>query len=320
MNHIGSLIKEFRNRLSISQKTLAEDICSEKFIYLIEKGDRTPSAEMTKLIGNRLGVDLFDYFQYLDCKNPIEVREYMSKIILNRQKGNYKLVNEMLEKAILLPDFKQKPWCYEIDINRIFYMSFVEHRYEEAIEEVELLISRMDPKYHSDVYMANIYTLLSKTYLLNNDLENSKKALVLAQDAIQNKEHNSKYAFCIIGVRISAITLHYLSGEYKETIEEGMKLLEYHSENSACERIFYSYFFLAFAYYKLGNIEQALNWFKKGIFMVLIKDRPYDVYYISGLEVFQEMLNREDLDICSVNEFKLKYGNPEEYKEQNMRF
>lgn len=320
MNHIGNLIREYRNRLEISQKTLAEDICSEKFIYLIEKGSRTPSAEMTKLIGNRLGVDLFDYFQYLDCKDPIEVRECMSKIILNRQKGNYKVVKEIIEEAILLPDFKQKPWCYEIDMNRIFYMSFVEHRYEEAIEEVELLISGIDPKYHSDVYMANIYNLLSKTYLLNNDLVNAKETLILAQDAIRNKEHYAKYAFCIIGVRISAITIHYLSGEYEQAIEEGMALLEYHSENSACERVFYSFFFLAFSYYKLGNIEQALGWFKKGIFMVLIKDRPFDVFYISGQDAFQELLNREDLDICLVNEFKLKYGNPEEYKQHNMKF
>lgn len=75
MNHIGNVIKEYRSLIGMSRNDIAKNICTEKYVYLIEKGQRTPSADMTRLLGDNLGIDLFEYYQYLDCINPIEVRE-----------------------------------------------------------------------------------------------------------------------------------------------------------------------------------------------------------------------------------------------------
>lgn len=41
MNYIGNVIKEFRDRKQISRKMLSENVCTEKYVYLIEKGERT---------------------------------------------------------------------------------------------------------------------------------------------------------------------------------------------------------------------------------------------------------------------------------------
>lgn len=66
MNYIGSIIRDSRNRLRMSRKELAENICSEKYLYLIEKGDRTPSSEITRLLGDKVGVDIFKYYAVYD--------------------------------------------------------------------------------------------------------------------------------------------------------------------------------------------------------------------------------------------------------------
>lgn len=52
VNWIGKVIKEHRDIVGMSRKTLSEDICTEKYIYLIEKGKRTPSANVIKLLGD----------------------------------------------------------------------------------------------------------------------------------------------------------------------------------------------------------------------------------------------------------------------------
>ncbi len=87
MNCIGSVIKEYRKRKKISRKSLADGLCSEKYIYLIEKGERTPSAEMSALLGDKLGIDLFEYYEYVDCIDPIDVNQAI-KLFTRYRNGN----------------------------------------------------------------------------------------------------------------------------------------------------------------------------------------------------------------------------------------
>jgi DNA-binding XRE family transcriptional regulator len=47
MNRIGNVIKEFRCKFDMSRKELSANICSEKYVYLIEKGERSPSTDIT---------------------------------------------------------------------------------------------------------------------------------------------------------------------------------------------------------------------------------------------------------------------------------
>lgn len=75
MGHIGTIIEKYRQALNMSRKELSENICSEKHIYLIEKGQRSPSTNMLKLLGDRLGVDFFEFLPYLDCNEPLVIRD-----------------------------------------------------------------------------------------------------------------------------------------------------------------------------------------------------------------------------------------------------
>lgn len=66
---IGNIIEEQRVSLGMSRKELSEGICTQKYVYLIEKNERNPSAYILNSFSDRLGLDLFDYYQYLNYDN-----------------------------------------------------------------------------------------------------------------------------------------------------------------------------------------------------------------------------------------------------------
>lgn len=307
MNFIGSVIKIHRERIGISRRQLSDNMCSEKYIYLIETGARTPSAEMTKLIGNRLGIDLFDYFEYLDCENPVEVHNAMSESIRYRQRGDFVTACNIIDQVSCLSDFKQKPWCYEVEINKANHLTFIERKYEDSIKIVLQLIDKMESRYKTDLYMSNVYVLLTTNYMLTGRLVEAKATIQLAEKLIYHKEPNLRYSVHIVSVKISSMIVKYELGKYEEVIAAAEDLLEYNSCYSSCERLFYGYFYLAFANYKLNRMEKVLPWFKKGIYALIIKDRPLDVYYLIEEPLFKALLECGQIGTEIVGDFTQKY-------------
>ena len=43
LSRIGSIIKNIRVGKHITAQVLSEDVCSENYVYLVEKGSRVPS-------------------------------------------------------------------------------------------------------------------------------------------------------------------------------------------------------------------------------------------------------------------------------------
>jgi transcriptional regulator with XRE-family HTH domain len=116
MNHIGKIIKEYRCMMNMTRKDLAKNICTENYIYLIEKGKRSPSSDMLILLGDRLGVDMSQYHKFLDCLNPIKVYEIIQKLATCQRNTDFYAVQKIVQAAMKLPDFKHKPWAYIIAI------------------------------------------------------------------------------------------------------------------------------------------------------------------------------------------------------------
>ena len=85
---IGEIIKEQRNLINMSRETLAEGVCTEKYVYLIEKNERNPSAYILDDFSEKLGIDLFEYYQYLNFKNKSLVVEYKKQFDRYMQIGD----------------------------------------------------------------------------------------------------------------------------------------------------------------------------------------------------------------------------------------
>lgn len=308
MNYIGHVIEKYRYKMGISRKELAENICTEKYVYLIEKGKRSPSADMVNLLGDKLGIDLFDYYQYLDCINPIDVRDNINKFNMYRAKSDFSKIKEVTDSALRLPDFHSKPWIYEVEFNKISYMVFSEQRYDESIIELENFINNIEPRYSNSTIVANAYVLISSCYQLTGDLLRAKDVISSAYEIIKNKNKNEKYEQVIISIKISSITMHYLLNELNEVIDEGIELLEYQYKVNSYERAHYTFFYLGFAYYKLELYDEAFKYFKKGFYLLMIDYKPMEVYYISMQDLFDTLLNHSGISQEMICEFKNKYN------------
>lgn len=308
MNYIGNIIKELRCELGISRKDLSENICTEKYVYLIEKGERTPSTEMVKLLGDRLGVDLFDYFQYLDCKNPVAVRKFIKLFEMYRRKSDYAAMKKVTDAAFELPDFHHKPWSFEIELNNLSIIAFIENKYEEVILNINKVLEEMEPKYSDGIYVANFYILLSTCYQIKEDLANARLAVLSAYEIVRGILKVEKYEQVITTVRINFMTMHYLYDEFDEAITIGNELLEFQSKLNSYEMIHYTYLFLAFSYYKIGAFNESFEFFKKGIYSLMFSYKPMDVYYLTTQDIFDELANDNRIDQMLVSEFKKRYN------------
>lgn len=308
MSYIGCVIERYRCKLQMSRKELSENICTEKYVYLIEKGKRSPSVDVVSLFGDKLGVDLFDYYQYLGCEDSIAVREKVNEFNMYREKSNFIKLKEVTDIAYNLPDFHCKPWIYQIELNKILYMVFVEQRYDESIIELNNFLNHIEAKYFKSVFMANAYILLSSCYQLTGDLLRAKSAVESAYEIVCNKNENERCVQVIITVRISSMTMKYLFSEFHEVINEGRELLNYQYKFNSYERIFYTFFYLSFAHYKIGEHDKAIECFKKGLYLLMINFKPMDAYYISMQDLFYVLLNDRSMNKEMIHEFKSKYN------------
>lgn len=307
MSHIGNVIKVHRNKLGMSRKDLSDNICSQKYIYLIEKGERTPSVNMLTMISDRLGIDLFDYYQYLDCINPIKVYEVLKKFRICQRESDFDTLKNIVDEAKKLPDFYHKPWIYELEVNRLAYMVFKEEKYEEVINSINHILQKTDKKYLNNIYGSNLYSLLSTCYQIIGDLVNAEYAVLLAYDIVRNKYKIEKYSHYIVTVRLNLLTLYYLSGKLDKAIQEGNELVQYQNRINSYGRISITYSFLAFSYYKIGDYDDAFSYFEKALYLLLIKYKTTDAYYIVMQDVFNIMAKDDRINWETICKFKGKY-------------
>ena len=308
MNNIGNVIMKFRSITGMSRKELSDGICSEKYIYMIEKGERTPSAGLARRLGDKMGVDLFIYYEYLDCEDPISVHSIIKKFNKYRRENSLKLLDEVTKEAMRLPDFKKKPWLYEIEFN--YYMKKVlsDGDFLNSICKIQEIINNLEQDNSNYICIINFYVLLSTCYQMALDLENAKKTIIVANEKISGLENITRYEQVFTSVKISKIIMHYQTGELDCVIEEGLNLNKYEIETCCHERSHYTQFYLAFAFYQSGLEEKGIEYFINALCVLLIRYKPEDMYYITKCEAFRVIINDKRIPKDLTKLIKIKYS------------
>ncbi len=307
MKHIGNVIKKCRNRVGLSRKDLSSNICCEKYLYMIEKGKRTPSAAVINLLGDKLGVDLFEYYGYLECEEPIKVKEIMDAFNKYRRENELDLLEDANKKAILLSDFKKEPWKCELELNRLSIKALRDMEFREVIGPVQELIEEMEQNKSNNMCLINLYILLSTCFQMDRNMEKSKNIIDLASAALLNKEKIRKYSQLVITLSINKMTFYYLTGENDKVIEEGMKQQKYENDICCHALSHHTLFYLAFANYQKGLEEVGVDWFMKALYAMLVRKRAADMYYLSSYEMFNVILHDKRIPEELVTKIKETY-------------
>ncbi|WP_394525690.1 helix-turn-helix domain-containing protein [Lacrimispora sp. JR3] len=307
MTHIGIVIRNFREKMGLSRIELAQQICSEKYLYLIETGKRSPSSHILYLFGEKLHEDLFIYYRYLDCKDPISVCQFISKFNLCRQKGDYITLKEFNAKAKDLADFKKDPWKIQIFMNEISIQIFLERKYENCIEKISKYLSNTSSYPEKSKTKTRLYILLSICYTMIGNSTKAHEATMEAASLLpessviyQDQTH--------IAAHINLLTSYYLIKNYEDACRKGTSLIRYMSDFGFYDRLLIPYFFTAFAYYHISDFENAFFYFTKGIHFSLANFNPLDVYDVSVQDMFFLMLHDSRMNAALVKEFLEEYG------------
>lgn len=147
MSHIGIIIKELRRIKNLSRTELAEGICTEKYIYLIEKGERTPSSELLILLGRRLGEDLLAQFKFSNCDDPVTISKMQYELSQHILKQEYTQGLQITKAAEQYSDNANVPWKHMLKANRILCQMQKDKDFEKAISEVQLAFLTMEKRF-----------------------------------------------------------------------------------------------------------------------------------------------------------------------------
>lgn len=300
-------MKELRELKKITRGDLAKDICSEKYLYMIEKGSRNPSTQIVRYISDKIGIDLFGYYEYLDCDNPIQVCEIMSQINIYRGENNLEELKRITASAKKISDFSNTPWKYELKINELIYDILKEGEYEKSIIEINNTLSHLKSNYPNDAMIIHFSTLLSIIYQLQGNFPDALKVLNSVAPYTLNKNGISKYVHLYISFRISLHILNYQLNQFDEAMFIANELIGYQKERGHYERMHISLFYLSFCFYKCNMLGKCIETFTDALSIISVFYRPMDISVISYDPVFFEILNNPLLPEWLVKKTKDTY-------------
>lgn len=290
MAWIGQVIQYHRDKQSLSRKDLTQGICSEKYLYMIEKGERTPSSEVTNLFNARLAVNLFKYYEFLDCQDPVLVSHAIEKFNVYRRTSDFMHLREYTNRIEKEPDFQKIPHSYEIKVNKLIGKMFLDGKYQEVIEDANKLIAEIDEKYQEEEFMANLLIIQSTALQYCHRITEAREILDKVIKIVCNKEGVPRYHQVMATSRLNRMTLAYLEEDYQSMIEHGEWLLEFSKRTNSYKQTSYTYYYLSLGHWGLGQKEQMVFWLESCLNDLLIQHSPYVVYFITTFGSFSEMI------------------------------
>lgn len=313
MTWIGKVIQHYREEQALTRKEITEGICSEKYLYMIERGERTPSSELMHLFNTRLGVNLFKYYEYLDCKDPVLVSEAIEKFNTCLRTSNFMELREFSQQMAEEADFQKPPYIYEIEVNKLTNKMFLDGKYEEVIEDINKLISKIDKKYHKEVFMANLLIIQSTALQYCHRIKEASDIIDEVIQIVCEKERIPRYHQVMATSRLNRMTLAYLEKDYKLMIKHGKWLLDFSTRTNSYQQISYTYFYLSMGYWGLGQISEMTFWLESSLYHLLVQDNPFLVKFMLTFGDFSNMIKHSKIQDNIRKKLKLSYPELSEF-------
>ncbi|GLI86151.1 transcriptional regulator [Rossellomorea marisflavi] len=138
LSEIGKKISELRGEMNLTQGELAEGICTQASISLIEKGELDPNASSLYQIAKKLGVDV-NYFFHIGSTPRLD---YITEV--EKQVRKLRILNEFEEMMNIVSIEEKNPLFYNDPKNLQFlywhksiYYSEVKNDHEQAVSIIE---------------------------------------------------------------------------------------------------------------------------------------------------------------------------------------
>ena len=293
--HFGILLQELRKKYNMSRDKLAQNICTPKQIYRIEKGISEPSIYILHQLSKKFNLDLNEYYRMHFTTNTISGLIGINSINAALICGDMNLLRSLIENYENHKDFKKGENLQHIYYGKALCSALLDNNYSMSLEYCYKGILIEYPSFTIENISDNIYsnvgiTLLnciSQNLFAMNDYNNGIKVLkgllaVLEASALNNSFpflHSSEFSKKIYQVALCNMGYHlYDQGQIEQSliyIEKGItyslkeynfrhlpdllfmkfKIL-YHEERYVEAREYYNY---TFSLYKILNNTTELT-------------------------------------------------------------
>lgn len=263
MNRLGSVIRHYRDLHGISRFELANGICSEKFIYLVETEKRSPSSIITEQLGERLGINLFDYVPYLSCKEPVKVKQYSDAMKQAVKKIELDKLQKLIHDARKIPDYHEFPWSYEVEFYHLIDRLHGKENPRKVLSRLDQMISKEEFSHLSQSMRGRFLLLMSVVSYKCGKSEQSLQYLNLVWGIVAFQKNNMGFMELIIATGLMYMLIYIHQGKYQKALEHGLEVYEYQTEQEVVTWLSFSLRGIAHCYEKIDDQECALQWNKR---------------------------------------------------------
>lgn len=293
--HFGYLLKELRTKYKMSREKLAQNICTPKQIYRIEKGESEPSIYLLHQLSIKFNLDLNEYYKMHFTSNTLVGLEGAKSISDAIHIGDLPLLNSLVLKYEKLKDFKKGENLQLIYYGKALCSALLNNDYNASLDYCIKGLCLECPAFTINVISKNMYSnigisllnCISQNYFALEQYHDGMKVLSEILTLLETFVVNSPYPMfkaSLFSQRIYQVILHNLGihllehGETKKAliyVEKGIDFsvkvynLEYlpnllllkfkilYSEQEYKEaREYYNHII---SLYKLTNQEAALS-------------------------------------------------------------
>lgn len=245
----GDVLKQIRRKRGLSQTALAEGICTQATISLMEKQDRLPKMDILTAICERLNIQPDRIIE----KEVSGINDTFNQIIDALTDQEFDKAKKSIDKIRvkdLNSDFDKQHYYYLLGMVQI-----KDGNIDDAIFNFELVLTQFATT-SANIYLAMTTAGMALAYLQRNDRERAVRLTNRSVKLIDNKKLiGSLHQWASINCQIAE--LYWRLGEPEKAIdcaERGIKLCRERESLFLLDQL---YMYVGRAYIELGDKEKA---------------------------------------------------------------
>ena len=245
----GDVLKQIRRKRGLSQTALAEGICTQATISLMEKQNRLPKMDILTAICERLNIQTDRIVE-----NEVSgINDTFNKIIDALTEQEYATAKELISKVSvksLNSDFDKQRYYFLLGMLQI-----ADDKIDDAIFNFELVLTQFATT-SANIYLAMTTAGMALAYLKRDDQERAIRLTDRAVKLIDNKKLiGSLHQWASINCQIAE--LYWRLDEPEKAIESAQRGIQLCRERDSLFILDQLYLYVGRAYMQLGEREKA---------------------------------------------------------------
>lgn len=199
--HFGEFLQELRLSRNMTREQLAQDICTPKQIYRIEKGVYEPSLYLINLLSIKFNMDLNEYYKMYFTSITVTGLEGIRSINTAIENGDIPLLKSLISTYEKLEDFKKGENLEHIYYGKALCAALLDNNYSDSLNFCMKGLRVEYPAFNIDNITKNMYSnvgiallnCMAKNYFAMNDYNTGMKILTDLLTVLETYVINSPY-------------------------------------------------------------------------------------------------------------------------------